>query len=425
MDDSLYDTSWILYSLPSLSTSLRSLLTSSASTSQSPRTRASVLDRHAEAFHNSLVDRERPRYEDEEEREKLGGLRACTWTRLAAGREVVETIRKQKRKRDDTAGDDNSTITLERGLLVSLVYDKATYKFAIFGPKQDGSSSKRTRLSASTYSSRTVNREGSVAIILAKASPAVFKALQAYLTDTFAIQDIHALKLPPAFLQSTLAKYISSIYTALSQTTSERQLPLDMKAIFGMIKISMSFSAPIAPSLKMLDIEVPSESVLTAFNNIGKGKDNHNSVSWEQRQQLLQDTTTKNVLEVLSNWIHERTGLKLPISQEGQTKDPNSLDHTGAEPTSLNETTADTKPEPPMRISRVLSAAYAISTEGRLKFALKSAETCDATGGGGQGGSGDSNHQDPDPAANVVRKANEALLVAAMVEARRQMREDA
>lgn len=416
MDDSLYDTSWILYSLSSLSTSLRSLLSSSSPTSQSPRTRSSALDKHAEGFHNSLVNRERPRYEDEEEREKLGGLRACTWTRLSVGGEEAAPIPKQKRKRDDPAGDD-STITLEPGLLVSLVYDKTTYKFAIFSPKQSGSSGKRRRVSASTGSSRTVNSEDNVAIILAKASPAVFKAFQAYLMETFAIQDIHTLKLPATFLQSTLANYISSIYTVLSQITSEHQLPLDMKAILGTIKLSISFSAPIAPSLKMLDVEVPSESVLTAFNNMDKGKDDHNSGSRERRQQSLQHTT-QNVLGVLNKWIHERTGLKLPISQDERTKDSNSSDHTNAEPTGLDAATPDTKLEPPMRISRVLSAAYAISTEGRLKFALKSAETCDT-------GSGESNHQDLNPAANVVRTANEALLVAAMAEARRQIREDA
>lgn len=413
MDDSLYDTSWILYSIPSLTTSLRALLSSPSSTSQSPRSRSSVLDKHAEAFHNSLVDRDRPRYEDEEEREKLGGLRAVSWTRLeSASRDEASPARKQKRKRDDTTLD-NCDKALERGLLVSLVYDKATYKFAIISAQQHGTPNKRTKTSVST-SSRTVNKENNAAIVLAKASPTVFKAFQAYLTETFAIQDMHALKLPPAILTSTLAKYISSIYTVLSQTTSERQLPLDMKAILGMIKLSISFSAPIAPSLKMLDVEVPSESVLVAFRNMETEKDGQDS---RGRDRQYEDGTVKSILGVLSKWVYERTGLKLPLSQ-GEKSHPTATEANNLAP---DGATADPlRPEPPMRISRILSAAYAISSEGRLKFSLKSAQTCDNDPAGGDG----ENPQHSDSTANIVRKANEALLATAVQEANRQFRED-
>lgn len=264
----------------------------------------------------------------------------------------------------------------------------------------------------------------------------------------FAIKEIHALKLPPQFLQSTIARYISDLHTGLSRTTSERQLPLDLKAVLGMMKISITFSAPIAPSLKMLDVEVPSESVLAAINRTVLNQDDVDKALEHRRQ----DNVTNNVLDVLKQSIYERTGLKLPISQdeEKNSNDSNPTDQTdnsSAEPPTppVNDettTAADdakkSEVEPPMRISRILTAAFALSSEGRLKLALKAAETCD--GGGGGSSSGNTNNPQastPDPSTpgldsdrdsiisdtNVVRRANESLLVAALLETRRQRRE--
>ncbi|KAK5063090.1 hypothetical protein LTR84_005166 [Exophiala bonariae] len=436
MDDSLYDTSWILYTIPSLSTPLNSLLAPPPSSSQS--TTFSALDQHAKILHNSLIDRQRPRYEDEEEKEKLGGLRACTWTRLSGGtrREArTRPIVKQKRKREEMTDDDK--INLEQGLLVSLVYDKTTYKFAIFAAAQPETSTKRPRFSAFRPPAprTTETKPDNQGIVLAKASPSAFKAFQSYLSDMFAIKEINALKLPPQFLQSTIAKYISTIHTGLSRTTSERQLPLDIKAVLGMMKISISFSAPIAPSLKMLDVEVPSETILAAISRIDPDKRAENHDRHEPEQQ---ENATETVLDVLKQSIYERTGLKLPLSQDEKPKDPDPADQTEdnveptpadatAIPTTAPATTDDNKPEPepepPMRISRILSAAFAISSEGRLKLALKAAETCDSEGEGNHDNE-DSTLQ-PNSGANVVRVANEALLKAVLLEARRQKREDA
>lgn len=434
MEDSLYDTSWTLYSIPSLSTPLHSLLAPQPSASRS--TSFSALDQHAKIFHNSLIDRQRPRYEDEEEKEKLGGLRACTWTRLSVRprREAgTQPSGKQKRKRGETSDDDND-VNLEQGLLVSLVYDKTTYKFAIFAAAQSETSTKRPRFSAfKSSTSRTEKKVSNQGILLAKASPAAFKAFQSYLSDMFAIKEIDALKLPPEFLQSTIAKYISAIHTGLSRTTTDRQLPLDVKAILGMMKISISFSAPIAPSLKTLDIEVPSETILAAINRIGANKDGENGDSQESEQQ---ENPPNTVLDVLKQSIYERTGLKLPLSQDVKHQDSNPTDQVegGAEPPATDDatTTAPTsptdntnpepEPEPPMRISRILSAAFAISGEGRLKLALKAAETCDGDGGGNL--DNDDSITNHDSNANVVRVANEALLIAVLCEARRQSRED-
>lgn len=432
MDDSLYDTSWVLYSLPSLSTPLYSLLTSPSST-------ASALDQHAKILHNALIDRQRPRYEDEEEKEKLGGLRACTWARISTSRREdarTQPTRKQKRKRDNTAGDDDNNVNLERGLMVSLVYDKATYKFAIFAAMPKPSSNKRARYSSfKSTASRKVDKESNEGIMLAKASPAAFKAFQSYLSDMFAIQEIHPLKLPPQFLQSTIARYISDLHTGLSRTTSERQLPLDLKAILGMMKISITFSAPIAPSLKMLDVEVPSESVLAAINRTDMAQDDDKTPEHPQ-----QDNVTNNVLDVLKQSIYERTGLKLPISQDEEKKsnDSNPTDQTGncgepPTPPVNDETTAaaddakKSEAEPPMRISRILTAAFALSSEGRLKLALKAAETCDGGGGNINNAQASTPESDLDSTSdtNVVRRANESLLVAALLETRRQRREDA
>jgi len=261
------------------------------------------------------------------------------------------------------------------------------------------------------------NKPNNTAIVLAKASPTVLKVFQAYLSETFAIQDMHALKLPPTLLTSTLAKYISSIHTVLSRTTSERQLPLDIKAILGMLRLSVSFSAPIAPSLKMLDVEVPSESVLVAFRNLEAEQDSQDS-GRQTQVRVAGDTTTQGILEVLSKWIHERTGLKLPLAQN-EKSNPTATEPTNN--TNPETTTSATQPplEPPMRISRILCAAYAISSEGRLKFSLKAAQTCD-----NDPSRGDSENTAPDGSSNVVRKANEALLAAALCEANRQLMED-
>ncbi|KIX04145.1 uncharacterized protein Z518_07699 [Rhinocladiella mackenziei CBS 650.93] len=382
MEDSLYDTSWLIHSIPALASSFSSLMTSPVRSQQQEKKHQERLTTHAESF-REFLSRDRPRYEHEEEKEKLGGLNKCTWARLQRNVTENQPLENQigrKRKRD--ARDDMHP--LSEGLLVSLVYEKTTYKFIIYTTTTRPGTSKRNRPANSPLPPRT--SAGQVAILLSKSSPFTLKAFINYLSDIFALTDIHPLQLSSAFIQSTLHTYLRAIHTSSSTVpnASERTVHDDFKDIIGTIRITITFSTPVAPSLKSLDVAVAPHVVQKSYMHI------------------LQETPGSNqrfFMGILSGWIMSKTGLRLPILHQNDTVVYDREDGDLHPPTS----------NPPMKVSRISTAAYAISVDGRLKFVLRAA---DAVVG-----------PDSEEETNFVRRANEDLLIAILEEARRKVRE--
>lgn len=469
MDNLLYDTSWNLYSISSASVGLRTLL--DPSTPANSASDKETLDKHNNAFRQSL-GRKRPRYEEQEEKDKIGGLRMCTWSRLhpvtsssisqpdseARKQPSIRTGQKRKHPAGPDREDihDDSTPGSTTGVVISILYDKTTYRFVLLTAssttelpttkkartKQTTRSSPRTR----TQETQSSDTEKDTILLLAKCNPATFKALTTYLDTTFAVSEtnICPLKIPAHFLQRTLETYMSSTYEELTTTAvrthSRGRAPsssANFKSIFGTLRMTITFGPPVAPKLKSLDVELPSETVLTALNEPRRSFDSDD------------DNNNNKVTAVVAEWIENRTGLKLPLTSsamavahypvssrdddnhgdaEKENRRPSSQDQqqhdtSEKETTSTDERTTTTTtteslaapppPPPPMRLSRIMSAAYALSSEGRLKFSAKAMELCEQDQGDDEDGVIDDQH-------NMVRKANQTLLQAMLQEAGRQ-----
>jgi hypothetical protein len=280
-------------------------------------------------------------------------------------------------------------------MLISLVYEKTTYKFIIFMSDSTGIAQRGQQTTTSQQTSSNDNDSMQNGILLAKSSPLTLKALQRYLDDTFGIGPIKPLKLPSKFILKELESYLT---------------PIAFDTIVGTLNITISFSAPIAPHLQSLTINIPSQTLWKAYEVASK----------------TSSRETEGVMGVLGNWLFKKTGLNLPLRTD-QTNNTYSLTEANHNPNSNTTApseqaeTQDTATEPqiPLRISRILNAAYAISTEGRLKLASKAVQAADSR----RNGLNNDDEASPQQREGVV-VANETLLHAILDEAQRQARGD-
>ncbi|KIV83791.1 hypothetical protein PV11_05785 [Exophiala sideris] len=373
MENCFYETSWLVHSIPKLTASFAALLTP-PSTHEQVRHRYQ-LSTHADTFRDTL-SHARPHYEYEEEKEKLGVLRQCKWTRL--GGDASETAQAdyagRKRKRADSVMDGS----LDQGILISLVYEKTTYRFVLYTTNINAAKRSRSLPWAQSCS----RSQKPTAVLLSKSSPSVLRSLTNYLYDTFAVDNIHPLQLPSTFIQGTLQRYLSSIYSSLETASNSQQGRVQDTFInvISTVKVHIAFSAPVAPHLKSLEVAIAPYAVLKAMpENGNSGKD--------------------YFMGAISSYIHANTGLILPVADEEEGSDDGRHAIEADSP----------KPEPPMKISRISNAAYAISCDHRLKFVLRAVDAV---------------HGSDSPEENCVRRANQEVLDAVVEEAARQAADD-
>ena len=426
MEDALYDTSWLVHNIPHVPPSLSLLFSPPPLTPQVLLEHHDRLCSHADSFIDSL-SRDRPRYEREEEKEHLGGLRQCTWTRLIEPVDNVgggvESSAGRKRKRDTRDDDEEGQST---GILINLVYEKKSYKFIIYTTTSHIQSSKRNHTTVAsahapneTNTSRTQTRKPT-ALLLSKSSPTALKALKTYLSSTFSLSGIHPLQLPISLLQFSLEKYLSITSTHLLQPADHRaeQLPGQQerrekafKSLIGTTKLTVSFSAPVAPSLKTLEIAIPPETVLEMCKkNLRHSPEKHASQLDAEIQK------PKSFMNQLAAYVSAKTGLSLPLLSKGLESDNPAL--IPNDPRNQDSITTNSKSpqndrgisQPVMRIIRVSTGAYALSTDSRLKFVLKAVENIPH----------DDENDDGGRDLDVVRRANRNLLSEVLDEARRQ-----
>ncbi|RVX75895.1 hypothetical protein B0A52_00252 [Exophiala mesophila] len=490
MDNLLYDTSWNLYTISSPTTELLALLNPSTPlTNTAVSDNTETLEKHTYAFRQSLA-RKRPRYEEQEEKDKIDSEEmrkkprqkqqpnssAKTGQKRKYGGGGGGLLRGDVYHDADDDDDNDSTREFLTGTVINMIYDKTTYRFVLLtttttttSPLDSRSTTKKARTTRLSPRNRigshnqdlqsvtNTNTNTKTILLLAKCNPSTYKSLTTYLDTTFSIPDTCITPLKPSaqFLQYTLETYISSTYKELTRhgydnddegDSGDKSLrtPLrsaNFKSIFGSLHMTISFAPPVAPKLKSLDVELPSETLLIALNekhNQNRRDDSDGDGDGDDDNKIDRQVTT-----VVAQWIENRTGLKLPLTQQkAMTIEENkSHDDVGKEnrtPDFHEEDTAEKQPSkevvaadetntttnsplptvPPMRLSRIMSAAYAISSEGRLKFSAKAMEMCEHDQ--------DNSGHDPDESDdihdenNLVRRANDTLLREMLREAGRQ-----
>lgn len=323
MDDALYDTSLTVYAVTEPSPPLLSLL--SASTTR--------LNDHAHTLRDHL-SAGRVAYEREEEQEKIGGLRECTFTVL---------------RQNEAA---------PHGVAISLLYDKITYKFLLYGNTASHSKTRRR--------GRGNASEPSLPLLLIKASSSVTARFLAFLEQQFNSPAVIPLKLSAAHLPTTLNDYVSELVRAHQPIAADHALLDYLRDTVGALKLTISVThAEAAKSLRTIDLDIPPETLF---------------------QLVTEPGAASNFLEVLHKHLHVRTGLLLPLAPQP------------AAPEADAAAASDTETEAPLKLSRISNAAFALSSEGRLKLSAKAVQAVDAIPGLGSGDE------------NVVRIANQALL---------------
>ncbi|ETN43424.1 uncharacterized protein HMPREF1541_02583 [Cyphellophora europaea CBS 101466] len=324
MDGILYDTSYTAYAVPQATPALFALLSASPSR----------LSDHANTLREHL-SADRAAYEDEEEREKIGGLRDCKFAPL------------QRHEAEP------------QGVAITLFYDKLSYKFVLYRGTPSPTKARSRRAGH--------KKDESLPLLLIKATSSLTARFLAYLSLHFHVPTIAPLKLPVGYLADVLDVYVDGLVDAHRPVASDYALLDFFRDTVGAMKLTISLTdAEIAKSLRTIDVDVPPETLY---------------------QLVVESEAGTSFLEALHKHLHARTGLLLPLAPTYPVR--RSQD---------NDNLEQDKTEPPLKLSRIGNAAFALSSEGRLKFSSKSMQAVDAVPGIDSG-----EH-------NVVRKANQDLL---------------
>ena len=264
MDHRLYDTSFTLHAVSDSSLPYRNLLQAKQ---DALRARASGLRTYFSI---------RPKYEDEEEKEKIGALRDCTW-------EVVHNPQRKRRDADM--------------VVVVLTYDRAIYKVILY----------------SNASKAKSDSSVDIPIVLAKASATVTKRFLSFLSETFQVT-VSPLKLPSSFLSNTVLTYVSSLYSSFQSVSDTTSMLGLLRDTIGALKLSITVNtgsvtgAEIAQHLRTMDIDVPAETL-------------YQLLTTPTTQSSSRESGPSGFLQSLQHHIHERTGLILPLPPKSNRSD--------------------------------------------------------------------------------------------------------
>ncbi len=213
MDETLYTTSFTLYSLP-LPT-LRPLLGLLSSAEPTLKSHGITLQKYLTSTPR------RPAYEADEEKEKLGSLRSC----------------------------DIAALPARHGIIIAIIYERAVYKFILYASPQ------------STPSPQ-------LCLILAKANASLTRCVFVFLCETLHLpSDPEPLKLSSHLLLSTLQNYISSLRRALDPVAETESIVSLLRAIVGTLKITITANPAsekgslVGSSLRTIDLDVTSETL--------------------------------------------------------------------------------------------------------------------------------------------------------------------
>jgi Kinetochore complex Sim4 subunit Fta1 len=328
----LYDVPWTLHRLqwPSLSNRPRSLLSNS-------RNRVSRAKQMLEFLHIDVTDEEAENGFDE----KAGAIQACTWDLLEAAEREEGAI---------LLNDEGHRVTEElgSGIVINLTYDMAAYRVILYGPAPSQPSSL-----AALQQPQPI-----LPLLLTKTPIPLTKQIVTFLLDTFDIR-ISPLKLPQSFLHHTLESYIDILYRYTSPLSLARKIAF-LKNALKDVKMTLSFSTPITPHLRTLELDIPAETVYNLIEASISGQ--------------------TSFMQEMAVHLEHHTGMHLPLP--------------------ANKDTQSDDIEKLIRISKIVCHAFALSGDGRFKIVEKAHRAAEIENLG-----------------HAVREANDMLLASLLAEA--------
>lgn len=319
--DYLLDVSWSVQYMASAGSSsvLYSLL-------RQTRTHASNSEQLHDLSMNcrDYISSRAPTYRDElnDETEKTGVLREC----------VVDHVK--------VFGSDKVL-----GLSIETRYQKTTYKVILVA------------------SLKLDPRACPVTAIMYKASQSHVKTIKSWLDEKFGISWASPLVFPPRFIPRVCSEFLMGLDAAWEgDSGSDALRQATLRQVVGNLRITITISnatgSGIAPQLKSMDFDVPAETV-----GILLKKTKERRVSDEYA-----------FLDELAEALHDKTGLRMPLTDKvrGSTVDANDERQINGSSQPENE--------PPLKITRIHCAAFALRADGGIKVASRPIEDAEVVG---------------------------------------------
>lgn len=190
-----------------------------------------------------------------------------------------------------------------------------------------------------------------VVAVLCKSSQVNLRRVKAWLEKEFFLPQSFALELSSEMLAKVCSQYITQLATLEAGEDDFDALRMaTVKQVVGTLKVTITFSAGVAADLKSIDLDLPSETIDVLLKKVKSSEDAGSAF-----------------LEEFQAAIRQKTGLRLPVN--GRTVRAGNSDD---ESTNIAE--------PPMKISKITCAAFAISIDGRIKFASRPILSAEAIG---------------------------------------------
>lgn len=190
-----------------------------------------------------------------------------------------------------------------------------------------------------------------VVAVLCRSSQVNLRRVKAWLEEEFSLPQSFALELSPEILAEICSQYITQLATLEAGEDDSNALRMaTIKQVVGTLKVTITFSAGVAAGLKSVDLDLPSETIDVLLKKVKSSED-----------------AGVAFLDELQDAIHQKTSLRLPLNGK--------IVNAGNSDDGLTNIS-----EPPMKISKITCAAFAISIDGRIKFASRPILSAEAIG---------------------------------------------
>lgn len=286
---------------------------------------------------NSLADAQSWRAAEDDPTAALsaiGALQSCTWEPIS----TLSFLSSQDVYEDEPQDQDREPA----GLLITLSYETITYRAALLAPpgvrpqsqkkaRKRGRPSKASSSSSSTY----------LPLLLTRLPKSLRESFIAFLSSNFDTY-VSSLRISSAGLCDVLESYVASV---TSSTTSSSA---SVEDIIREMHLALSFAPPIAPSLKVLNVSIPRETLMSFLRT------SDSSIGSSGRA-----GTGSSVLSGLSEYLQKHLalelGLPLPFPTSGAGGSGSLVGGY-------------------VRLTKVACAGFVVTGEGRLKVVAKVGE---------------------------------------------------
>lgn len=208
------------------------------------------------------------------------------------------------------------------------------------------------------------NRKCPVNALLYKASQSHMKNIKSWLGEKFGVPLASPLAFPTPLVPKMCSEFLMELdeVWGTEESDNEALRQATLRQVVGSLRITITISnatgAGIAPQLKSMDFDVPTETLGLLL----------------KKAQGREGGGGSEFLEELAAALHERTGLRLPLAG----KLPAGMRGTSNGNTADRE--VEPEAEPPLKVTRIHCAAFAFRADGGFKLAGKPIEDAESIG---------------------------------------------